>query len=173
MSAVDQEEKKEFNKPWSPPTETTDIAPTRGTTRRGQTVERGAALTSEEHQLVEGVLGWSVDEETGVETIGPAGVRSGGQFVAFEQIVDVFQDEKIRIEKDTFRVSSQQPTVDLRECHAQLRSIQQLQIFHITGIQLVDVDQLVEHFRQRFSKREEAEEEEIRPLSRRSGTGET
>lgn len=60
-------------------------------------------------------------EDPRVETVGPARVRSGRQFVSLEQVVDVLQYESVGVDEDALRVLRQPPAVDLRERNAQLR----------------------------------------------------
>ena len=83
-------------------------------------VEGGVLLTGKGHQLPVGLLRRLVDEDTGVETIRPAGVGSGGEFLALEKIVDRLENENVGVQEDALRVLFQEPTVQLGEGDSQL-----------------------------------------------------
>ena len=76
------------------------------------TVE-AALVLGELDQIVEGIDGRLEDENAGIKTAWPAAIGNGGDFIALEKVVDVLDDESIRVEEDHFLVLSQFPAMKL------------------------------------------------------------
>lgn len=76
------------------------------------TVE-AALVLGELDQIVEGIDGRLENENAGIEAAWPAAIGNGGYFIALEKVVDVLDDESIRVEEDHFLVLSQFPAMKL------------------------------------------------------------
>lgn len=95
--------------------------------------------------LVEGLHAGSVHKDAGVEAVGPADIRSGGEFLTFEQLVAVFQHlkkprgnwrrllssksarttyQRVGVEEDTLLELYQAPAMQLCEGHTQFGSLE-------------------------------------------------